>query len=188
MNEVVIQEFYPVHVGYVFNPFHEEIEKELTDHCLELQKTIKKGGDNWIANKTFNSCDTYNILKDEKFNRLNLWVNKKINEFKSLLNIKCNLERGVGWFNIYKKYDFQEFHTHRPYILSCNYFLCSNKEDSKLFFKHDRELLEYSELGGARWHAPLPGKLVIFSSYTDHSVERSELDDLRITLSYNYGK
>ena len=52
-HNVTIDQVFPAHIGYVFNPHHNEIEKELTDHCLELKKTVKKGGDTWISNKTY---------------------------------------------------------------------------------------------------------------------------------------
>ena len=35
-------------------------------------------------------------------------------------------------------------------------------------------------------HNPFPGKLVVFSSYTEHAVQQHNTDNLRITLSYNY--
>ena len=41
-----------------------------------------------------------------------------------------------GWFNIYKKYDYQEFHDHGKSTLSAVYFLKSNpKKSSKIYFK-----------------------------------------------------
>jgi hypothetical protein len=43
----------------------------------------------------------------------------------------------TGWFNIYKKNDYQEFHDHGEHSLSAVYFLKSDpKKDAKLIFKN----------------------------------------------------
>ena len=40
MNE--IQEWFPIHIGHAFNPFHKEIEDELTQQCLKIKSSYKK--------------------------------------------------------------------------------------------------------------------------------------------------
>jgi len=188
-NELIIEQFFPIHVGYANNPFHDELEKQLIDHCLNLKNTVKKGGHGWISDSTYNTCGTYNILEDKKFERLNNWVHENVESFADSLNFRIKPKCSEGWFNIYKKYDYQEYHCHKPYIISCTYFLKSNMDKpSKIFFKNDRELLSYSRnLQSDVWHKPEPGKLVIFGSYVEHAVEQNKSDDLRIALAYNYG-
>jgi len=188
-NDLIIEQFFPIHVGYAFNPFHGEIEEELINHCTNLKRTVRKGGNSWISNKTYNTCDTHNILNDKKFERLNNWIHQNVNQFTNELSFNMQLKCYEGWFNIYEKYDYQEFHKHNPYIISCTYFLKSEENASKIFLKNDRELLLYSnDLSSDTHYSPHPGKLLIFSSYVDHAVERNEADNTRITLAYNYGK
>ena len=112
MAEVTIEQFYPMHIGYALNPFHDDIKKDLTKYCFDLQSDIEKGGNNWISNQTYNTCDTYNIVRDEKFKQLNNWITEKVNEFSNNLNIKDKLKLLTGWFNIYNKNDFQELGTY----------------------------------------------------------------------------
>ena len=76
MAEVTIEQFYPMHIGYALNPFHDDIKKDLTKYCFDLQSDIEKGGNNWISNQTYNTCDTYNIVRDEKFKQLNITLGR----------------------------------------------------------------------------------------------------------------
>ena len=39
---VQIDQWFPIHVGWILNPFHKEIEDELTQQCLKIKKSHKK--------------------------------------------------------------------------------------------------------------------------------------------------
>ena len=106
----------------------------------------------------------------------------------STLEMKCV----DGWFNVLEKYDFQDYHTHRPNILSCVYFLnCEEEAGAKLLFRNTNDfLVDYcsseSSLLPLIFHQPFPGKLVIFSSHLEHAVQQQNTNNTRITLAYNY--
>tara|TARA_R100000656_G_scaffold114111_1_gene86448 strand:+ start:2931 stop:3518 length:588 start_codon:yes stop_codon:yes gene_type:complete len=184
VSKVEIESFFPEYVGYIFNPFHKEIEDSLSQHCLKLYNKKKQ---NWISGGSFKLKETYNILKDSKFDKLNNWIDESVKDFSSQLSFFIPLKCMEGWFNIYNKNDFQMYHDHRPMIVSCVYFLQCKKEGAPLFFMNDRELQLYTPQGGIQ-HSPVPGKLVIFSSYIGHGVGKHEDDSPRVTLAHNYGR
>jgi len=194
---IIIEQWYPNLIGYCDYSEHKKIEKILVKECLFLSSKIKKGGKNWISNNTYNTLDTYNILKNKKFNNLNKWVFNKVLEYSNHLKYQNNYKCNEGWFNIYKKYDYQEFHDHGKNTLSAVYFLKSNSEKySKIWFKFNvnENLMDpttdssFILTSPSAWYKPIPGRLLIFKSTLKHCVERQEDNDLRISLAYNFDK
>lgn len=194
---ITIEQWYPNLIGYCDYNNHKKIEKILVKECLFLSNKIKKGGNNWISNKTYNTLDTYNILKNKKFKNLNEWVFNKVLEYSNNLQYQNNYRCIESWFNIYKKYDYQEFHDHGKNTLSAVYFLKSNPEkSSKIWFKfNDNENLmdpttsaSFNLTCSTACYKPIPGRLLIFKSTLKHCVERQEDDNLRISLAYNFNK
>jgi uncharacterized protein (TIGR02466 family) len=196
INDLTIQQFYPTFIGFVDNPDHKLIEKILVKECILLSKKIKKGGTSWIANKTYTTLDTYNLLNNKKFDNLHYWIFQKIKEYSEALKYKGEYKCSDAWFNIYKKYDFQEYHEHGLSTLSAVYFLKSNKNSSKIFFKLndganimdpiiDNNFILTTPLIN---YEPIPGRLLIFRSTVKHCVERQEDNNIRISLAYNFNK
>lgn len=194
---LTIEQWYPNLIGYCDYLDHNKIEKILSGECLSLSKKIKKGGKNWISNKTYNTFNTYSILKNEKFKKLNNWILNKVLEYSNALKYQNKLYCVDAWFNIYKKYDYQEFHDHGSSTLSAVYFLKSDAEkSSKIYFKFNLNdnLMEpttdpsFNLTSPTVWYAPVPGRLLIFKSTLKHSVERHENNNIRISLAYNFNK
>lgn len=101
---MIIDKLFPVNVGIVDNPNHSEL-LYLEKYIYQLSKKIKKGGSNWISNKTYNTSETHNVFKDNEFSPLVNWVNEQIIKYCKLLNYNGKLNATTAWFNIYKKYD-----------------------------------------------------------------------------------
>jgi uncharacterized protein (TIGR02466 family) len=183
-------------IGYTDNPQHFKIEKSLVDYCLKIKNKKKSGGDNWISKSTYNTVNTHNIINDKKFKSLNDWVINSVKEYSLKLRYKNNFSCKEGWFNIYKKYDYQEFHTHPEFTLSAIYFLKSSKESAKTFFNFNPILdsnrpdvdVNFTPTSNLSYYDPIPGRLLIFRSNVLHCVERQETNDLRISLAYNFKK
>ena len=138
MAELNIEQWFPIHIGYVFNPFHKEIEDDLTQVCLQTKKFYKKQFDNYVKESDISSSPlldwyqfqkqktSYRLLEDQKFTRLHDWIDDQINLYIEQLEfttgkLKCN----EGWFNVYEKYEFTDYHNHIPNVVSCVYFLMS---------------------------------------------------------------
>jgi len=196
-NKLIIDQWYPTFIGVCDNPEHTVIEKKLVKECLSLSNKIKKGGKDWISNKTYTTLDTYNILENKEFKNLNEWIFNKILEYSTHLKYKDKYKCIGGWFNIYKKYDYQEYHDHGHSTLSSVYFLKSNPEkSSKIHFKFNinENVMEptidkyFNLTYPTAWYTPVPGRLLIFKSTLRHCVERHEDDNLRISLAHNFNK
>ena len=191
-----IEGYNPTYIGFVDNPEHSKIEQKLSNYCLNLKNKVKSGGDNWISNKTFNTINTHDILKDKQFKPLNNWITENVNEYAKTLNYQNKFLCKEGWFNIYNKYDYQEFHTHSNYSLSTIYFLKSPKNGAKTYFNTDpivdsnRPKLDSKFLPTSTliYYDPIPGRLLIFRSNILHCVQRHESKEIRISLAYNFSK
>jgi len=190
----MIENWWPVQIGYYDNPDHNNIEKNLVNYCLKLKKKYNKGGNFWVSTDTYNTSDNvYDLTKDEKFEKLNNFVNSCIEKFINESGIIFKVSNSNGWFNVYEKGDYQEFHDHNGYVISAVYFLKSEKNSSKLFFSapfKDQYNINHKHLGfninAPLFYESIPGRLVIFRSYLSHCVEKHKLKNKRITLAYNF--
>ena len=202
---IQIEELFPIHIGYVINPFHKEIEDELTQQCLKIKRSYKKDFEEF-RKRTINSAGPlldwfifqkyapYELLEDQKFNRLHSWIDDQIKEYAEKLVFAEKLKCISGWFNVYEKYEFTDYHNHLPNVVSCVYFLnCEKEAGANLLFKNPSRdnLISYcnpdkSPVKDNIFHTPFPGKLVVFASGIEHAVQQKNTDNPRITLSYNY--
>lgn len=191
----MIDKWSPKVIGYFENPNHKKIEKELTKVCLSVHKNTKSGGKNWVSSKTFNTLQTHNLHTDKRFHDLNIWVFDKLREYSNYMKYKNDYKCDTSWMSVYKKYDYQEFHTHSLNSLSAVYFLKSNpKKSSKIIFKVSEDPFineptptEYNQDNSSvALYEAVPGRLLIFKSNLPHCVERSEENNTRISLAYNF--
>ena len=56
-----IEKFFPTLIGLTDYEHHNLIEEKLSNKCLSLKEKIKKGGENWVSNKTYNTISTYDL-------------------------------------------------------------------------------------------------------------------------------
>ena len=123
-------------IGFADNTEHKNYQNKLIKKCQKIKKQTKSGGNNWISNKTFNTLQTYNLLGDNEFKKLNNWVFKQVGDYTIKLKYQNNFNCSQAWFNIYNKNDYQEYHDHSTNALSAVYFLKSNPESSsKIHFR-----------------------------------------------------
>ena len=188
-----IENWFPVNRGYVYNSNHNNIEQKLTDYCLKLKNKTKSGGETWLSKTVYNTSGTLNLIEDQNFKDLNNWVKKMILEYIEKLKMSYkSYNEFEGWFNVYKKGDYQEWHDHTGSVISCIYFLKSNKDDCRVFFKprfYDTHNVTYNidfKPSGFVSYESEPGKLLIFRSYLQHYVEQKKNNEDRITLAYNF--
>ena len=116
--------------------------------------------------------------------------------FSSFGQIEENMSKDY----IYKKGDYQEYHSHSYNSISAIYILKSpEKNSSKIFFKspdmgrgqllNDRKAMlnnEFQWVNDVNVYQPNEGTLIIFPSHILHSVSPHNSDDERITLAYNF--
>ena len=184
-------------IGSIMSPK----EYELTEYCIELMSQVKCGGEAWVG-RPYTTLGTYNILEDSKFKELNTWIHNSVNEFINTCG-HAKVSAVDGWFNFYKKGDYQEYHNHPSRYFSCIYYLEAQKDDAyTIFCRHPMSMVQYHinedknkvtptplqnsiNIDVVKYH-PIKGKLLIFKSDTLHMVQQKESEDIRITLSYNF--
>ena len=199
-----IEQWFPIHIGHVFNPFHKKIEDKLTQQCLKIKSSYKKDFKEFRKERNdsqspaldwfhFQDKSPYKLLEDQKFNRLHNWIDDQVKEYKENLTLNMELNRTEGWFNIFEKYEYSGYHDHRPCVLSCVYFLnCEEGVGAKLLFRNNNDALtDYCDptegpISPFIYYNPFPGKLLVFSGHLEHAVQQQNTDNLRITLAYNY--
>ena len=168
---------------------------DLVDYCHKLSKKVDRGGEHWINKDIYNTSTTYNICKDEKFKELNDWIHKKVNVFvKEIGFSEVDKSKTMGWFNIYNKKDFQEWHNHNFRLVSAIYYLKVDNTSAKTWFKNplpeNPNTPEFDSNNPYTWSTyfvePENNSLVIFKSNLDHCVETQQSDSTRITLAYNF--
>jgi uncharacterized protein (TIGR02466 family) len=190
---MIIQKVFPTLIGFSDYKDHNQIESKLVDKCYSLKEKTLSGGSAWVSNKTYNTSYTYNIFNDEDFKQLNDWVSEQIKEYANQLNYINEFICDNAWFNIYKKYDYQEVHEHSPNTLSAIYILKANKDTCAKTFFYSNIIDGLEPQGTLNVDTsstiscnPIPGRLIIFRSNVKHCVERQETDDERISLAYNF--
>ena len=195
---LTLQTYFPTLIGVITNPDHQTLENKLTEKCLKLRKKIKSGGQGWISNDTYNTLDTYHLGKDPDFSKINEFVTHQVIHYckAQSIDLDClNPDPVDAWFSLYKKNNYQDWHVHNPAMISANYYLRCNDSSAKIHFKHpvvdmvSPKILSYNNLNfeGIEFQ-PTPGMVLIFRSYLHHCVAQQKNDDIRICLSYNYGR
>lgn len=140
-----------------------------------------------------------NIFSRPEYNKLKksvlIYVNDYITSNKIDIDISnCELD---GWVNISNKFDYQEYHNHSnpKNILSGNIFINSDEKQKYgrlVFYNPFSNLIRYSRLDCNNssftekyFIKPEIGKVVIFPSWLNHSVEHNDSEVTRITISFN---
>ena len=187
-------QFFPTVVG--IKQFNEDLQPMISK-CYELYETIPNTGDKFIAKKRYTTHNAVNLNEVKEFENLNNFIFNSIEEYCDNLKLNTNnIDKNPkgAWFNIHKKYDYTEFHTHTNTFLTAVFYLKCSENSSKLWLnspvKSEMELdkIEENNLNSNTvYFNPKPGMLLIFRSNIEHCVEQNLTDEDRISLSYNYG-
>lgn len=187
MSELQSKSFFPTDF-YSVNILN-EVENDLYEN--ELVKLSK-------AEKTQNHSNCGGWQSNN-----NLWSNQS---FKSLLDtsskyiIQILSEKTKNhpqfvirsmWGNINSKGDFNFTHTHPSGWMSAVYYIKVPDLNSKIVFEDPRPAaimdFQNSCLGVNSYieHAPKTGELILFPSWLPHFVYPNQMDELRISISFN---
>ena len=186
-----IHRIFPTLLGVSIDPNHND---SLVEKCLQIETTTKSGGTEWVSKDTYNTFGSHDITKDKDFTPINDFVMKSVKEYCEVIKVDFNkIVDTQGWFNIYRKGDYQEYHSHNPYLLSAIYYLKTPNEGSKLHLRNpfdDMILPNYTEHNTDNAMSmviqPEDGMFIIFRSHLRHCVEKHMDDEPRISLAYNF--
>jgi len=188
----MIENWWPTKIGYYTNKAHNTMCEGLVDECYKIKETVSSGGQDWISNKTYNTSNhQYTVHDKSKFKNLNNWILEKVNDYIIETKMVYSVRSIDSWFNIYKKGDYQEVHDHIGNIISCVYFLKSDKDSSQLVFSSnfkDYQGIVISDKNGFNNNVSYPaiqGNLIVFRSFVPHCVQQHKSDNDRITIAYN---
>jgi len=188
---MIALKLFPQVLGIFKNENNELFKKDLIKKCYSYK--IKKNK-NWVS-KIDNSNSILNLYDKKDFNNLLNWIDEKVLQYCKNLKINPSLKQKYAWFNICKKYDFQEYHSHPDSNISAIYYLSGDINSAKTYFidfesqKMDYKfnISDYTEDNSSRWNMPFEeGKLIIFKSNMFHCVEQHNLNKDRVTLAINY--
>ena len=186
-----IETWFPTFIGQEVLKDNEKIAKKIVPICKEIQSKIKNKENNWVS-KLYQTCHTYNICNDKRFDIINNIVYEKVHEYIKAIGGTLIINNAEGWFNVYKKYDFQEFHCHPNRQLSVIYVLKSTKENPKIIFERNEGLyteefdVDTKALSTKVRYGSIQGNLLIFRSSLHHCVEMKQDNSERISLAYNF--
>ena len=202
-----VNSYFSTFIGQSINPNHKQIENKLVDRCYELQKTIKKGGEGWISDETYNTDKTYNVSNDINFSEVTDFIQKGVHNYMLQTGIDerwIRKEPYYAWYTIYKKNNFKDFHNHSACAISTIYFVKCDDTSAKVIFKNpyqdmmnipqsssialDNKKKEVELSGHIIKFQPVPGLLLVFRSHIEHCVERQKSNNERISLAYNFVK
>lgn len=172
-----------------------KINQSLVDHISELKNTVPAGGSNWVAG-LYNTCGTYDITKDSKFDEIVNQVSKAVDIYASRLGIDTNRNKfkcHEGWLNIYEHQQFQEYHYHAGFTFSAVYYV-KVPTTSEIVFEspllpdmNPLPVFLHSSITDERARYQVSaGQILVFRSNLRHCVPAYIGTDTRISLAFNF--
>tara|TARA_B100000902_G_scaffold87222_1_gene91353 strand:- start:689 stop:1276 length:588 start_codon:yes stop_codon:yes gene_type:complete len=188
-----LNRLFPKIVGVYTFENHNYFENDLVSRCNKIQQEgTGVGGENWISQSVYNTENTYNLNKDENFDPITDFIRNCAIDYCRELNYSGTLNHTNTFFNIYNKYDYQDWHDHPGTHLSGVYCLSGEKGSADIHFtdfnnKLNINVKEFTTDNSTTWKEEfIPGKFLIFKSDLLHCVNRHDLDSKRYSLATNF--
>ena len=171
-----------------------EENTKIYNRGLELQRTTKSGGDNWIGD-TYTTYETYPLHHDEIFQPLLKQIKIHVHKFLEEHNSTAELNIRGSWLNINTEGTYQEFHAHNGNVFSCVYWVKAPTGSGRLVFEdpkqpdmlpimniEERNDLSFEKIG----YNAVERRLIIFRSYLRHMVEPCKNKIPRMSIAVNF--
>jgi len=138
-----------------------------------------------------NDCENEELLK------LGEIVELKAREASVELGIKQNMQVSMNnfWLNLNQRDNSNIRHTHPTSFFSAAYYVQAPENCGKIVFEHPSSLINFwwtsfTDNNSYATHSninyePKAGRLVIFPSWLEHSVQPNASDDVRISVAFN---
>ena len=196
MSDIKVHNLFSVPIFHYKLDNYKEINKELLNYILELQKSDKTG--NAHSNKGGWHSQNFDIVNQGPpinfLNKIKDYLKHIIsNEFG--WKYTPNKQRIVAmWAIINKKNSFNVMHNHQNCYFSSTYYVKKPKSSGDITFFDPKEaktyrfpkIEKYTEYSaGAVTIKPEEGDLLIFPSYLYHSVGENLSEDDRVAISFN---
>ena len=188
-----INRLFPKILGVYTFDNHKKYEKQLVFKCDNIKsKGTLEGGKNWISQSVYNTENTYDVNKDKEFAPITEFLRVCALDYCRELNYDGVLNHTNTFFNIYNKYDYQDWHDHPGTHLSGVYCLAGERGSADIHFTDFNNRLninvkEFTTDNSTTWKEEfIPGKFLIFRSDLLHCVNRHNLDSKRYSLATNF--
>jgi uncharacterized protein (TIGR02466 family) len=196
MTKKKIYNLFPVPIFQYKIENYQEINQELLNYILELQKKNKIG--NTHSNRGGWHSPNFDLVNEGP--PIN-FINKFKDFLKHIISSDMgweyipNKQRIVSmWAIINKKNSFNVMHNHQNCYLSASYYVRKPEDSGDITFFDPKEaktyrfpkIEKYTEYSaGTVTIKPEEGDLLIFPSYLYHAVGENLSDDNRVVLSFN---
>ena len=196
MNQRNVYELFPDPIFHFKLENYKQINKELLNYILELQKKDKKGNNH--SNKGGWHSPNFDLVNPgPPINFINNFKNflKQIMENEFGWEYISNKQRIVAmWAIINKKNSYNVRHNHQNCYLSGSYYVKKpeNSGDITFFDPKEAKTYRFPEIEKITNYSrdsitikPNEGDLLIFPSYLYHQVGKNLSDKNRIAISFN---
>lgn len=175
--------------------FDDLISDEYRLDLLEVAKDIKDkvpdDGKTWLCD-VYSTCHNLDLYSLTEFEPLLTTQIKKCQHFLSMHGISRELRPSGSWLNAYTSKQFQDMHKHPSVAVSCVYFLEAPEGSSPLTIHNPvvpdislgsrttEHLQEYKDIKA------VTNRLIVFLSWTWHSVRQGSNENIRWSVASNY--
>jgi uncharacterized protein (TIGR02466 family) len=169
--------------------------KEIEKECRNIQQTDIEGRK--ISN--INGWQSNNIITKlpTGINNFKNFIESISNSWFEDLGIKPIFSKKMSalWINFNYQGSYNIEHIHGGSIFSGTFYVKSNSESGKILFSDnsDRRFINqsFTELNNRYtfekvWYPNTPGKVIIFPSWVQHSVEQNMSNEERISIAFNF--
>lgn len=189
-----IELWFPTAIYKASEIISEKDNNKLIKRCLAVKEKVSRGGTHWMS-PVYNTMNSYDLNTDKAFQPLINIVTHHVHEFTKAYGSDDKYKCSNAWVNVYKKGDYQEFHTHPKSIFSAVYFVKAPEGSGSLILSNPncpdmlpiQNIREDNSLNFETCsYKPEPRSLIIFRSYISHMVKQGNHKEERISLAFNF--
>jgi uncharacterized protein (TIGR02466 family) len=190
-----IELWFPTPIYYADNILDINEINFLMNKVNEIKNDTENGKYHWRCD-IYTTFKKYDLTKDNNFLNLIKKINFHINEFAKSFNSNYQYQCDEGWFNVYNKNQYQEFHYHPGYTFSAVYYLSAPEGSGKLIFNSPLlpDMMPIKNIINEKDNAlslqtceypAIQNRLIIFRSNLQHMVTQGTNESDRISFAFN---
>lgn len=191
-NKINYHSWFPTIIGVVDCPFYKEIKEKFIEF-FKINENTDKG---FIYEPIHQWKEPFIFQKYTK------WTEQQVNNYAKFHKFPCKYKTSQSWIIDYPEYSYNPWHKHNGSTISTVFFLLSDKEDSHTEFrshsygdmKNPIRVEPYNSENNQLYntitaptctYAPIPGRLLIFRSDTEHMADY-KTKRKRVIISQNF--
>lgn len=193
-----IEAFFPIPLHFAFNKDEERLNAKVSKECYAIRDKTANSLPPASSNDHYSTLwSGFSLLEQKGFEDLKKFIVHEVNLYADFLKLdiqKHPLKLTDSWVNIHGPGHSQEPHVHPNNVISGVYYV-AKPENSGNFILHSPFKLQMlqppmTEVTPYTVRTiPIPanaGQLVLFQSFTEHSVQANKSNADRISISFNF--